>query len=812
MGNLGQDGRAYNDSYSGEQTNYIAYPMGGLGAGMICLDGTGSLSHVSVRNRPEIFNQPYVFSALCVKGDPNVARVLEARVPSWKLFGLPGTGGGLKGRNFGLPRFSSASFAARFPFAAINLDDESVDVQVDITGWSPFIPGDADSSSLPMASIEYRFKNPTSRSIETVYSFNSVNFMADGLGNDCIRSVSNGFILQQSGTHEEPWRRGSFCAKVDRDEAQVNYAWFRGTGFDSGRFAWRDVEEGACYSRTPVTEGDPSPGATIFVPITLRPGASETVRLMLCWYVPESDLSYGIGDDSTFNSSYRPWYSSRFTDIEEVAQFWHDNYRDLRRRTETFTDCFYDTTLPAEVVEAVAANLSILKSPTILRQPNGRIWNYEGCSDDAGCCPGSCTHVWNYAQAIPHLFPDLERGLRETEFIDSQNEQGHQVFRSALPIGPSDHDEILAAADGQLGGIIKVFRDWRISGETDWLRSLWPSVRLSLDYSIATWDPDGTGVLSAPHHNTYDIQFWGADGMCTSIYLGALRAAVLMGHFLGEDVSRYEALFESGRTYCERELFDGNYFCQQTRWKDLHSKGPVDFRNFEPASKSSDLIELVLVEGPKYQYGPGCLSDGVIGEWMALVSGVGQVLDQHKVSSHLRSVFEYNFKSDLSEHANPQRPGYAIGNEGGLLLCTWPKGGRPSLPFYFSDEVWTGIEYQVASHLMMTGMVNEGLQIVQAARARYDGRIRNPFDEYECGHWYARALSSYALLQGMTGVRYDAVEKTLYVIPSFKGDFRVFISTATGFGTVTVTDDEPSVEVKMGSIEIERMIHQPRTT
>jgi hypothetical protein len=192
----------------------------------------------------------------------------------------------------------------------------------------------------------------------------------------------------------------------------------------------------------------------------------------------------------------------------------------------------------------------------------------------------------------------------------------------------------------------------------------------------------------------------------------------------------------------------------------------------------------------------------VLGVWLAQVCGVGQVADQKQVASHLSAIHRHNLKYDLTAHANPQRPSYACGAEGGLLLCTWPDGGKPSLPFVYSDEVWTGIEYQAASHLMMIGMVEEGLQIVRTARDRYDGRTRNPFDEYECGHWYARAMSSYALLRGLSGARYDAVDHVLHVEPSLKGDFRSFLATATGYGTVGVKGGKPFLEVKSGSIDV----------
>jgi hypothetical protein len=210
-------------------------------------------------------------------------------------------------------------------------------------------------------------------------------------------------------------------------------------------------------------------------------------------------------------------------------------------------------------------------------------------------------------------------------------------------------------------------------------------------------------------------------------------------------------------------------------------------------------------QGPKYQYGEGCLSDGVMGGWLSRMCGLGDPLNPEKTRKHLLAVHKYNLKANLREHANPQRSTYALGNEGGLLLCSWPKGGMLSLPFVYSNEVWTGIEYQVASHLMLMGEVEKGLDIVRACRNRYDGEIRNPFNEYECGHWYARAMSSYGMLEGLTGVRYDAVDKTLH-INSKVGDFTSFLSTATGFGTVSLKAGQPSIKVAYGKIPVDKVV------
>jgi len=313
-------------------------------------------------------------------------------------------------------------------------------------------------------------------------------------------------------------------------------------------------------------------------------------------------------------------------------------------------------------------------------------------------------------------------------------------------------------------------------------------------------------LIEEPHHNTYDIEFWGPDGMCTSFYLGALLAIMEMAKFLKKtkDVNYYKKIYEKGRTFLENELYNGEYFFQKIQTSGLSADPMESARKSMVGNYSEEAQKLFEKEGPKYQYGSGCLSDGVLGAWIAKMCGLPQPFDDSKITSHLNAVYQYNFKKSLKDHANPQRPSFAYGNEGGLLLCSWPKGGKLSLPFVYSDEVWTGIEYQAASHLMICGNVNAGLEIVSTCRERYDGRVRNPFNEYECGHWYARALSSYGLIQGLTGLRFDAVDKTLY-IDSKVGDFTAFISTATGYGTVTLTGVEVKLNIVSGTIPIKKL-------
>ena len=793
--------------YRNEQLSQIAFTLGGLGAGDLCLRGNGALGSVALRGRPNVGFDPLMFSALTVLGEGGASRILEAPVPATEIMTrYPESGYGLSGKTFGLPRFTDGSFSSRFPFAEVCLTDERLPVEVRLTAWSPFVASEEDSSSLPFAALEYTFENISERALDCVYYFAAENFMRVN-DNASVCPIENGFVLAQPADPNDVSVQGAFAVQSDH-RAGVNAAWFRGGWFDTLSMLWNGIRQGETGDKAYGEQeyhGNKSSGGMLNVAFRLEPHARETVSVRLSWYVPGTSVRHYLpaGDPAKAEDWYQPWYGGQFADIRETAAAWEQRYDELRANSLLFSDCFFDTDLPEEIPEAIAANLNILKSGTVLRLRDGRLWGYEGSGDHGGSCPGTTTHVWNYQQATAHLFPRLERSLRETEFRDSQDERGHQNFRSTLPVGTPDHG-FHAASDGQLGGIVKVYREWRISGDTEWMKSLWGQVRQSLDYGIGVWDPDHEGALTKPHHNTYDIEFWGADCMCTGYYLSALKAASLMGEALGEDVFLYRELYEKGRTYLEEKLWNGEYFAQNVHRAPLEEIKAC--AAFAGSDYSPELEALIAEEGPRYQYGSGCLSDAVVGIWLGEMCGLSDLADDEKVKRTLASIFRYNFRADLSAHANPQRPGYAVGKEGGLLLCSWPRGGMPSLPFVYSNEVWTGIEYQAAAHLISRGMVEEGLTIIRTLRARYDGVKRNPYCEYECGYWYMRALASYGLIEAYTGVRYDAVEKTLHVSVKNRDHYRCFLSTETGFGTVVVKDGTAEYLPAYGTLAIEKTV------
>lgn len=687
----------------------------------------------------------------------------------------------------------------------LELSDPDLPVAVTLTVFNPFIPLDDRSSGLPCAILEYELRNTSSRSVPYQFSYHLSHLAWKG-----AEIHTRSAALPGLGIHfwnEAPAfspQFGSAALGILNGEPLLKARWLCGGWFDPISSLWRELSHGDFRPAGGLqTHNTPSrDGGSLLVKGELLPGQRVTYPVVIAWHFPNISANAASGGTLQVEGAWHPYYSTQWKDARDVLFYVREHYLELRQKTQAFHDALFSSSLPPAVLDAVSANLGILKSPTVLRHMNGDLWGWEGCFCDGGCCPGSCTHVWNYAMSIPHLFPALERTLRRRELEESMDERGHVNFRASPPGMPTPHD-FHAAADGQLGGILKVYREWQVCGDRDWLARMLPLARRSMDFCIQQWDPRQVGLMEEPHHNTYDIEFWGPEGLCSSLYLGALAAmaALLRDGGFPEDAAAYDRLAQTGAQAMATRLFNGEYYQQQ-----IMVNGLRDAEKFVIAEDGSDEARLLTVEGPKYQVGSGCLSDGVWGAWLAQLCGLETVQNRDHIRSHLAAVYRYNFKPSLWNHANPQRPGYALGDEPGLLLCSWPRGGKPTLPFVYSDEVWTGIEYQVASHLIAEGMTLEGLTLVEAVRSRYDGHTRNPWNEYECGNYYARAMASYALLIACSGFRYAAPSRTLTIAPRLESaPFTCFFSTAGGWGTFTLFPDRLTVRLEAGELPVDTL-------
>jgi len=781
--------------YTGRQLDEIAFPLGGIGTGMISLGGWGQLRDFEIFNKPDkgLMFQYTFFTLYARQGEKSpVTRVIQGPVGGT----YTGSGHGVTRLDgSGLPHMRECEFTGEFPFARLDFDDPKMPLQVSMEAFNPFIPLNDKDSSLPAAIFLFQLTNPTSEPVEAVLFANLENKVGHPeVGKGVIEfrdgeSVSGLMMTTKKHDSDSP-RYGSMTLTTTWPELNVQTHWLRGGWFDSLHSFWDQVSlDGQLEEKRDPAEADDgrTDVGSIGLKVKLQPGEKVTLPVMITWYIPNFEKYWDRGEHPVWKN----YYASLFSDAFDLAEYVGSNLDRLESETRLFKNSLFESTLPEPVLDAVSSQISILKTTTCLRLTDGTFYAFEGCHPGAGCCIGTCTHVWNYAQALPYLFPALERSIRDADYAYNLTDEGRMTFRMPLPLGTMASGGFHPAGDGQMGGIMKVYREWLLCGDDEWLRKLWPKVKMALEYAWKNWDADKDGVMEGVQHNTYDIEFHGPNTMMGSFYLGALRAAEEMARHLGEQekADEYRAIYESGRAWMDEHLFTGEWYRQEVRPEGTQLDVPIE-------------------NWPKYQYGDGCLSDQMIGQWYARILGLGDLFNPDHIRKTMASIFKYNWKADLSEHSNPQRI-YALNDESGLLLCSWPSGGRPALPFVYSDEVWCGIEYQVAGHLIYEGLVEEGLAVVKGVRDRHDGTRRNPWNEFECGSHYARSMASYSVLLALSGFHYSAPEKSISFAPCIhEKDFACFFSVDSGWGMYRqqiAEDAKAMIEVRSGSLNLQEV-------
>ncbi|HUS13421.1 MAG TPA: GH116 family glycosyl-hydrolase, partial [Chloroflexia bacterium] len=711
----------------GAEDTAVAFPLGGIGTGNVSLGARGDLRDWEIFNRPaKGALLPNTFFAIRAQaGDqPPVARVLEGPVqPPYDL-----SHGYHPGTAAGLPRLSETTMRGEYPFTTIDFADPSLPVRVRLEAFTPLIPLNPDESGLPCAVLTYTVTNTATTPL-TITLAGSLTNPVGGVAYDSFGNVAagdlglnvneartekdlHGLFLRGAQHGPDSLQYGDMSLTTTHPSVTIKRAWLRGAWFDFLQEFWDDFSSDGRFDDlgydTPSPTGK-TDTCSLGLIDTLAPGESRAYRFLLTWFFPNRTNSWDNSPDAPL---VRNHYATRFANSWEVAAYLVQHLPRLEAETRRFHERLFSSTLPPAVLDAVSANIVPLRSPTCFWLEGGRFFGWEGCFDTAGCCEGSCTHVWSYAQTLAYLFPSLEREMRRIEFVVETEQSGlmsfrtHKTFNSRFVWGWGDQDPE-AAVDGQMGSILRAYREWLLSGDRAWLELVWPGIKRAIAFAATHWDTDRDNVLDGRQHNTYDIEFYGPNPLSTIYYLAALRAVEGLALVMDEPdlAGRAHAAFTAGSRRADELLWNGEYYVQR----------------------------LEDVNAFKYQHGEGCLSDQLLGQLHARIVGLGDVLPQDHVRMALQSVFRHNFRRDFRNHVNCQRT-YVLNGESGLLLCSWPNGGRPRFPFVYSDEVWTGIEYQVAAHLIYEGWLEEGLEIVRAVQERHDGRRRNPWDEVECGH------------------------------------------------------------------------------
>jgi uncharacterized protein (DUF608 family) len=783
-------------------------PLGGIGTGSIALCGDGSLRQWQIHNQVNhLACVPHSFFAVWARrpraDELPVARILQSRAlydtkgpdppPTSNDHMVPAAHRALLKR---LPGVEATEFVGEYPVAELTYHDPALPLRASMQAYNPFIPLNSKDSALPAIIFNLTLTNPT----QHVLLATAAATLQNAVGWDGVVPVFDTKCSAYGGNFNTLVRLGALtavnmgAARLPEDDdgygsmalATLSPDATYLTQWDRLDTFWSDFSLSGQLSNTADTTPSPAGrtwNAALAMPMRLAPGESRTIRFIFAWHFPNHYVNYSqrnllgnVADDKSkfwIGNQYAQWFRSAL----EVVSYIQSEFDRLSAQTLMARDVFHDSTLPPPLVDAVTSQMSIIRSPTCFWAGDGRFYGFEGCAGPStphmveavgGCCPLNCTHVWNYEMSLARLFPDLERTMRETEWNIQQHPSGYLPHRVLLPTYlPRPWDRDLdgpkhPAIDGLFGAILKTYREYRAFGDDTWLKRMWPAVKAALHHIWSAHDPERTGVLEGEQPNTYDISIYGANTFIGTLYLCALRAAGVMARQCGEPgfADDCDTVFARGRAALEARLWNGEYYVQD-----------VDFARF-----------------PEQNWGKGCHTDQLLGQWWAHVLGLGHLLDAERARTAALSILRHNFRENFRGHQ--QRPRvFVTDDDQGLLICTWPHGGRPPVPTPYSDEVWTGIEYEVAALLLYESETEPALRLVEAARTRYDGRKQNPWNDIECGDHYVRAMASWTLLEAASGYSYDAAMAELAFKPVLTpADFRAPFVARDGWGVFSQTE------------------------
>jgi non-lysosomal glucosylceramidase len=807
-------------AYSGDHRRHVSLPVGGIGTGTIGFGGRGQLRDWEIENLPAFgTTSPLTFLACrAAVGDRSpVARLLEGDLFEGEAEGDLGSPVAWAG----LPRFGQCRFDASYPFGAVELEDDAFPLRAEVEMFNPLCPGDPEVSGQPVACIQVSLTSVVDQPVNADLML-SVEALVGHLAREQHRPSNpiatrrdtgdlRGFLLgdDQLDAADEGW--GTIAAAV-LDDGWTSSTWDRGK-WDQGMLAlWRSFLETGRPETAPERAGAAttsgraaSLAATLGATRTIAPGRTERVRFLLAWHFPNR-RNWEPGGPGPAGRSGTDIVGNHYTqatdDAWQVIERSAPQIDTMRRRTADFLTALIGSDLPAPFVEAALSNLSTLRSNTFFRTADGLPFGWEGCLDHAGSCLGSCTHVWNYDLATPFVFGGLAQAMRDIEYLHGTGPDGAMSFRVMLPLDRA-RELPTTAADGQFGCVLKLYREWTLSGDTEWLTTLWPACRRSLEFAWIEggWDADQDGVAEGAQHNTMDVEYYGPNPVIQGWYLAALQAAAAMAAAVGDDEfdSRCSALFRSGRSSTEEQLWNGSWYRQVI-------VPPKDFDHIAPALRHP-AMGASDPDDPEYQIGDGCILDQLVGDTYARLVGLDSIYQPERVALALESIHRENHVADLGAWTNGMRT-YGGRGETGHLVESYPLG-LPRHPMPYWSEVWTGLEYVYAIGLIQAGRTAEAEAVVTAARARYGGDRRNPFDETECGHHYARALSSWGLLVAFTGFGYDGRSGRLeFAAASDSATW--FWSTGHAWGTLRQEPGAPNPRILLtvlhGSVRLGSLI------
>lgn len=765
-----------------EDFEYIGMPVGGIGAGQLYLGGDGQLwfwdifgLNYQIRHLKgeEAYEFPYTRSKPNEKGARMIDQGFSIKVKH---------GGKETEKLLNRDGFTDIEFLGQYPIGEVTYRDKDIPVEVRLEAFSPFIPLELDKSIFPAAILSFRIRNTSDITVEAEVKGWLENAVLTGsrekFETPLGKMINNVTKLQENG-------KRLACSVLPasdsiRDLVDFGTMALTVSGIDGEAFS-----NSPTRSEMPVTR-DARLTGELTQRLTLDPGCEKEVTFLLTWHFPKSLVVEKGHRDTPKEWAYevdQRHYAKRFSDATEVSEYVLKNLEELTRSTRLWRDTWYNSTLPYWFLDRTFLNSSILASSTSSLLGDKLFYGTEGGNQGVG----TCTHVWGYVQAMGRLFPELETSLREkVDFVPvskggAMRDDGtinFRWYRNGL------------AVDGQSGIILRSYLTHQMTPDNSFLERNYQEIKKAMQGLTQLRDADHDGILTGGQHNTLDADWYGKITWLSLHYTAALRATAEMAKEMGDHgysgFCRETA--DKGRQYIEKHLFNGEYFFHEA--DPDHPQSPGTFTGLEYSQ--------------------------LLGQSWAYQVGLGEIIDPQKAKMALESMWRYNFTTDVGPFRAVHKPGrwYAMPGEGGLIACTWPRGGSEVLakgnPRFaaYNNECQNGYEYAATSLMMWQGMPYHSLaHIWYMHYDRYHGSKRNPWCEIEWGLHYSRSMASYGHFVAACGFEYHGPKGFMVFSPKITPEkFKSAFTAASGWGTFTQDRagkwQRNIIEVRHGKMEL----------
>ncbi|MDR0844795.1 MAG: hypothetical protein LBN71_06205 [Tannerella sp.] len=777
---------------SRNELRYIGMPVGGINAGGVYLGGDGRLWLWDIFNdnregvEPKVIKWKHQANSRdihCRDGACYVEPAQDIR-PLKQGFALRFEySGKTVVKQLQEKDWDDILFEAGYPVGVVRYIDNALPVEVTLRAYSPFIPLDEDDSGLPATILSFSFKNTGNAPVKISVS----GWLENQVGIHSAQEIKGRFGALLSRRRNRVVRQPGLVAvdeslvmleKADEMKVRPDFGTLCITALDTNAQGYASLDPddlSALFDHATEDEREKPvqehlTGAVQSV-VSLPVGASVSADFAISWYFPNLKIHDKIKDAGQY-------YQTRFASALEVAHYIQKHFERLSSQTLLWAETWQDSTLPHWFLERTLINIDTLATSNCHRFSSGRFWAWEG----VGACHGTCTHVWQYAQAMGRIFPALERDCRErTDLGIALQPDGGIIFRAEMESRP--------AIDGQAGTVLRCFREHQMSANDAFLRRNWENIKKATLF-ILNQDKNGDGMEDTPLENTLDAVWDGEIAWIVGLCIAAVKAGQRMAEEAGDTAFAKTCAdyVRKGSANMDKYLFNGEYYIHRPD----KEKGRAKLGSYNT-----------------------CHIDQVMGQSWAYQVGLGQILDNKKVRSALKSLWNYNFTSDVGTYIETHTGGraYALPGEGGMIMNTNP-GNEPKP--YGENETWqlgyfhecmTGFEYEVASHLIAEGMTDEGLTMVRSIHDRYHAAKRNPYNEIECSDHYARAMASYGAFITACGFEYHGPKGYMRFAPKWNAeDFKAPFTAAEGWGNFSQKQTNKAIECilepKYGQVQL----------